>query len=279
MTVETVSEHRCFGGVQGYYSHQSRATQCAMRFSAFVPPQAADGKVPVLTYLSGLTCTEENFTVKAAVQRHAAEHGVIVVAPDTSPRGEDVPDEDRDDLGTGAGFYVNATEEPWAKHYRMYDYVVRELPEVVESQFPADMHRHGLFGHSMGGHGALTLGLRHPDQFKSISALAPICAPSHVDVGRAILRAYLGDDEAAWAEHDALSLIEAGRKTSKILIDQGDADEFYLGGNMKTEDFAAACERAGQPTDVRMQKGYDHSYFFVQTFMADHIAHHAALLG
>jgi S-formylglutathione hydrolase len=279
MTMETISEHRCFGGVQGYYRHAAASTNCPMRFSAYVPPHEPGARLPVLYYLSGLTCTEENFTVKAAVQRHAAERGIVIVAPDTSPRGEGVPDADRYDLGQGAGFYLNATVEPWSRHYRMYDYVVEELPALVAERFPIDPDRQGVFGHSMGGHGALTIGLRHPDRFRSVSALAPICGPSRVEFGKAILAAYLGDDPEAWAAHDAVSLIEAGRRTSEILIDQGDADEFYLGGNMMTETFEAACGKAGQPVEVRFQPGYDHSYFFVQTFIADHIAHHARIVG
>ena len=279
MKIETVSEHRCFGGVQGYYSHEATSTKCAMRFSAFVPSRAQSEPVPVLYYLSGLTCTEENFTVKAGVQRHAEQHGLLIVAPDTSPRGPDVPDDEAYDLGQGAGFYVNATQDPWARHYHMYDYVVRELPKVVAAALPADMDRQGIFGHSMGGHGALTIALHRPEVYRSVSALAPICAPSAIPFGQKILRTYLGDDKAAWEHHDATALVTAGKTTSPILLDQGDDDEFYQGGNMSTEDFAAACGAAGQALDLRMQKGYDHSYFFVQSFIGDHIAHHATALN
>lgn len=279
MTLETVSASKCFGGTQFVYAHDSAATRCRMQFSAYVPPQAADGPVPVLTWLSGLTCTEENFTVKAAVQRHAAEHGLLVVAPDTSPRGEGVPDDEAWDLGTGAGFYVNATADPWAAHYRMYDYVVDELPAVIGANLPADMDRRGLFGHSMGGHGTLVVALRNPEHYRSVSVLAPICAPTETGLGEKIFGAYLGPDRAAWREYDATELAKAGRTCAPILIDQGDEDEFFKMGAMKIDAFQAACEATGQPVTLRMQQGYDHGYFFVQTFVGDHVAHHAGVLN
>lgn len=279
MTLETVSANKCFGGTQFVYAHDSAATRCRMQFSAYVPPQAADGPVPVLTWLSGLTCTEENFTVKAAVQRHAAAHGLLVVAPDTSPRGEDVPDDEAWNLGTGAGFYVNATAEPWAAYYRMYDYVVEELPAVVGANLPADMNRRGLFGHSMGGHGTLTVALRNPDHYRSVSVLAPICAPTETGLGEKIFGAYLGPDREGWREYDATELVKAGHRCAPILIDQGDEDEFFRMGAMKIDAFQAACEAAGQPVTLRMQPGYDHGYFFVQTFMGDHVAYHAGALN
>ena len=279
MTLETVSASKCFGGTQYVYAHKSAATRCRMQFSAYVPPQAGDGPVPVLTWLSGLTCTEENFTVKAAVQRHAAEHGLLVVAPDTSPRGEGVPDDEAWDLGTGAGFYVNATQEPWAGHYRMYDYVVEELPAVVGASLPADMSRRGLFGHSMGGHGTLTVALRNPDHYKSVSVLAPICAPMQTGLGEKIFGAYLGADRADWRDYDATELVGEGHTCAPILIDQGDEDEFFKTGAMKIDAFQAACAAAGQAVTLRMQPGYDHGYFFVQTFMGDHVAYHAGVLN
>ncbi len=279
MSLETVSASKCFGGTQFVYAHDSATTRCRMQFSAYVPPQAADGPVPVLTWLSGLTCTEENFTVKAAVQRHAAEHGLLVVAPDTSPRGEGVPDDEAWDLGTGAGFYVNATADPWAAHYRMYDYVVEELPAVVGANLPADMNRRGLFGHSMGGHGTLAVALRNPDHYRSVSVLAPICAPTGTGLGEKIFGAYLGPDREGWREYDATELVKAGHRCAPILIDQGDEDEFFRMGAMKIDQFQAACEAAGQPVTLRMQPGYDHGYFFVQTFMGDHVAYHAGALN
>ncbi len=278
MTLETVSASKCFGGTQYVYAHEAKTTRCRMQFSAFVPPQAADVPVPVLTWLSGLTCTEENFTVKAAVQRHAAEHGLMVIAPDTSPRGEGVADDESWDLGTGAGFYVNATREPWAAHYRMYDYIVDELPEAVGANLPADVYRQGLFGHSMGGHGTLIVALRNPDRYRSVSVLAPICAPMQTGLGEKIFGAYLGPDRAEWRAWDATELVGDGHRCPPILIDQGDADDFYRMGAMKLDRFQEVCAAAGQPVTLRLQPGYDHGYFFVQTFMGDHIAHHASAL-
>ncbi len=279
MTLEEVSASKCFGGTQYVFAHPAETTNCTMRFSAYVPPQAADGPCPVLYYLSGLTCTEENFTVKAAAQRHAAEHGVIVIAPDTSPRGEGVADDEAWDLGTGAGFYVNATQAPWAAHYRMYDYIVEELPKVVAAGLPVDPGRQSLMGHSMGGHGTLVIALRNPDTYRSVSVLAPICHPTATDLGKRAFTAYLGPDEAAWRDYDAMELVRAGKRTRPILIDQGDADNFYKMGAMKVEEFRDACAAGGQEVTLRIQPGYDHAYFFVQTFTPDHIAWHAAALN
>ncbi|MDE0282794.1 MAG: S-formylglutathione hydrolase [Gammaproteobacteria bacterium] len=276
--MDTLSEQRCFGGVQGIYSHVSRETGTPMRFSVFAPPAAGEGTVPVLWYLSGLTCTEENFTVKAAAQRYAAEHGIMLVAPDTSPRGAGIDGEDDDyDFGTGAGFYVDATEPPWDGHYRMYSYVTRELPELVFARFPGDRDRQGITGHSMGGHGALPIGLRNPDTYGSISAFSPICAPMQCPWGRKALGGYLGEDRDAWKVHDATELIRAGALGREILVDQGDADDF-LGEQLKPELLIAVCGEMGQPVNFRMQPGYDHSYHFVATFIGDHVRFHAERL-
>jgi S-formylglutathione hydrolase len=278
MTADILSASKCFGGMQYVYEHAAETTQCPMRFSAFVPPQAETEKLPILYYLSGLTCTEENFTVKAAAQRHAAEHGIVVVAPDTSPRGDGIADDEAWDLGAGAGFYVNATQEPWRKNYQMYDYIVNELRRVVHETLPVDPMRESVFGHSMGGHGALTIALRNPDLFRSVSVLAPICAPIQTDLGKKVFSAYLGDDESAWRQYDATELVKDGHRTAPILIDQGDEDNFYKQGAMKLDEFQAACAKTGQPVTLRMQDGYDHGYFFVQTFTGDHIAYHAQAL-
>lgn len=278
MTLTTISENLCFGGTQGVYEHISSETGTPMRFALYTPPQARDGtKLPVLWWLSGLTCTEENFTVKAGAQRLAAEHGMIVVAPDTSPRGDDVPDEESYDFGKGAGFYVDATEDPWAANYRMYSYIARELPELVLANFPARADAQAISGHSMGGHGALTVALKNPGTYKSVSAFSPIVAPSAVPWGQNALGKYLGAGEAAWASHDATRLVESGARCPAILIDQGDADPF-LTEQLKPEVFETACANAGQPLEFRMQSGYDHSYFFIATFLADHFAWHAKAL-
>lgn len=278
--MKTVSENRCFGGVQGVYRHASTETGTDMRFAVYVPPQAESGKVPVLWYLSGLTCTEENFTVKAGAQRYAAEHGLILVAPDTSPRGAGIEGEDDSyDFGSGAGFYVDATEEPWSRNYRMYSYVTAELPELLFAQFPADRERQGITGHSMGGHGALTIALRHPHVYRSVSAFAPICAPSQCPWGQKAFSGYLGPDRAAWSAHDATALVESGARTAgTILIDQGGADQF-LERELNPELFVDACERHGQHVRFRMQPHYDHSYYFIATFIGEHIAFHAEALG
>jgi S-formylglutathione hydrolase len=251
-----------------------------MNFSVFVPPQAKDGPVPVLYYLSGLTCTEENFTVKAGAQRYAAELGLMLVAPDTSPRGPNVPDApDSWDFGSGAGFYVNATEAPWSSYYHMYSYVVDELPQVIAENFAIDSTRQGIFGHSMGGHGALVIGLRNPDKFKSISAFAPIAAPSQSPWGHKAFSGYLGINTKTWGQYDASQVVLTQTQPERpILIDQGTADPFLAQKQLLPEVFETACQQAGQPLTLRFQEGYDHSYFFIASFMADHVAHHASLL-
>ena len=280
---ETLTEHRCFGGTVGYYRHRSTANDCDMRFAVFVPPAASRGPVPVLTWLAGLTCTEETFMIKAGAQRVAAELGLMLVAPDTSPRGAGVPDAEDGawDLGLGAGFYLDATEPPWSAHYRMYSYLLGELPEVVAAAFPADPQRQGVFGHSMGGHGALVLGLRHPERYRSVSAFAPIAAPSRCPWGRKAFSAYLGDDRAGWAEWDATELVRRAGDLSgrpQILVDQGLADPF-LESQLHPQAFEAACAESGQALALRRHAGYDHGYFFIASFMEDHLRHHAALLG
>ncbi len=279
MTFERISETRSFGGTQGFYRHVS-ASCGPMELSVYVPPHPPGARLPVLYYLSGLTCTADNFTSKAGAQRTAAELGIIVVAPDTSPRGAGVPGEDDDwDFGTGAGFYVDATVAPWSARYRMYSYVSEELPALVDQAFPTlGAERRAIMGHSMGGHGALVIGLRAPERWRSISALAPIVAPSRVPWGHKAFRGYLGDDRAAWRAYDACELIGARQHPSKILVDQGTADKF-LDEQLKPELFAEACQAAGQDLELRMQDGYDHSYYFVATFIADHLRHHAARLA
>ena len=279
--LEKLSEARCFGGLQQTWKHASRATGTGMRFSIFLPPRALDGtKVPVLWWLSGLTCTDENFTTKAGAQRMAAALGLVVVAPDTSPRGEGVPDDPQGayDFGLGAGFYVDAAEQPWARHYRMETYVAEELRALVEGAFPVDPERQGISGHSMGGHGALTLALRRPGLWRSVSAFAPICAPSEVPWGRKALGGYLGPDEAAWRAHDACALIEDGARLPEILVDQGEADPF-LADQLRPERLEAVCEAAGQPLTVRRRPGYDHSYFYVASFIDEHLTWHAERLA
>lgn len=278
--IETVSENHCFGGVQGIYRHASRETGTDMRFSVYRPPQAERGPVPVLWYLSGLTCTEENFTVKAGAQRYAAEHGIMLVAPDTSPRGAGIEGEDDSyDFGSGAGFYVDATVAPWSRHYRMYSYVTGELPELLFGGFAADPERQGITGHSMGGHGALTIALKLPHTYRSVSAFAPICAPSECPWGQKALGGYLGPDRTAWAGHDATALVESGARTrDTILIDQGAADEF-LERELNPDLFADACERRGQHLTYRIHPHYDHSYYFIASFIGEHIAFHAQRLS
>ncbi|WP_343044433.1 S-formylglutathione hydrolase [Sphingomonas hominis] len=275
--LETVSTAKSHGGVQGVYRHASAATGTDMTFSVFVPEHAAGERLPVLWYLSGLTCTHANVTDKGEFRAACAEHRVIFVAPDTSPRGDGVPDEDRWDFAQSAGFYVDATEAPWSANYRMWSYVTEELPALVASAFPVDMARQGITGHSMGGHGALTVGLTHPDRFRSVSAFAPIVAPTQVPWGRALDR-YLGDDVAAKRRHDAVALIEDGARVRELLVDQGEADNFLV-EQLRPELLARACADAGIALELRMQQGYDHSYLFVSTFMADHVAWHAARLG
>lgn len=280
-TLELISQHRCFDGEQRYYRHDSDAIGLPMRFSVYLPPQAAQGRVPVLFYLAGLTCTEDTFMIKAGAQRFAAEHGLMLVAPDTSPRGAGVPGEDDGwDFGTGAGFYLDATQEPWRRHYRMESYVAQELFDIVTQDLPGDAGRAGIFGHSMGGHGALVLALRHQDRFRSVSAFAPIAAPSRCPWGHKAFSGYLGDDQAAWLQHDASALMAAAQRPfpGGILVDQGLADQF-LAQQLYPEALEAACAQAGQPLTLRRHEGYDHGYFFISTFIHDHIAFHAAQLG
>ena len=278
MILETVSENRAHGGTQGVYTHASQACGCDMTFAVYVPPHEEGAQLPVLWYLSGLTCTHANVTEKGEFRQACAEHGIVFVAPDTSPRGEHVPDAAEEyDFGKGAGFYVDATREPWAKHYRMRSYIERELPEVLAANFPVDMDRQAITGHSMGGHGALTVGLRNPQRFRSISAFSPIVAPSRVPWGEKALGRYLGDDRASWREYDAVALIEDGARHPHLLVDQGTADQF-LKEQLQTERLVAACEAAGMDAAIRMQEGYDHSYYFISTFMAEHVAWHARQL-
>lgn len=276
--METISKAKSHGGVQGVYRHNSAETKTAMTFAVFVPPQAAYGKVPVLWYLSGLTCTHANVMEKGEYRAAAAAHGVILVAPDTSPRGPGVPDEpDNWQFGSGAGFYVDATEAPYAANYRMSSYVLEELPALIAAEFPADMSRQAIFGHSMGGHGALTMALKNPERFRSCSAFAPIVQPSTAEWSRPALTKYLGADESAWRAYDAVALIEDGRRFPEFLVDQGTADSFLTTG-LRPELLDAACRKAGIPLTLHMREGYDHSYYFISTFMADHVAWHAARL-
>jgi S-formylglutathione hydrolase len=275
--VETLSENRSHGGRQLVVKHKSASTGTDMAFSIFLPPQAEQGQCPVLWYLSGLTCTHANVTEKGEYRAACAEHGLIFVAPDTSPRGEGVADDPEYDMGQGAGFYVDAAEQPWAANYRMWSYVTEELPELLAAEFPADMERQGITGHSMGGHGALTVALRHPDRFKSVSAFAPIVAPSQVPWGQKALSAYLGQDRAGWRKHDAVALIEDGARLPELLIDVGEGDPF-LEKELRPELLEDACRAAGIALTLRRQPGYDHSYYFISTFMADHVAWHAERL-
>jgi len=273
--MEALSTHCAHGGTLGVYRHASTSTQTPMTFSVFIPE--GEGPFPVLWYLSGLTCTHANVTDKGEYRAACAEAGIIFIAPDTSPRGEGVADDDAYDFGKGAGFYVDATEEPFAAHYQMRTYIEGELPALIAQNFPADMTRQGITGHSMGGHGALTIGLRNPERFKSISAFAPICHPMDCPWGEKALGGYLGNDRAAWRTYDAVALIEDGARAAKILVDQGKDDQF-LAEQLAPEALAAACEAAGIDLTLRMQDGYDHSYYFISTFMADHVRWHAAAL-
>lgn len=278
MTLTTLSESRSFGGVQRICSHLSRATGTTMRLSVYLPPAAERGPVPAVVFLSGLTCTEENFTGKAGAQRVAAELGLIVVAPDTSPRGDGVADDPAYDLGQGAGFYVDATRSPWAPHFRMRTYVADELPELIAAHLPVAPGALGIMGHSMGGHGALVLALHHPDRFRSVSAFAPICNPTAVPWGEKAFSNYLGDDRSAWQEHDACVLLARGRRfPGPVLVDQGEADKF-LTSQLRPDALEAACAAADQPLTLRRQPGYDHSYYFIASFVADHLQHHATAL-
>ncbi|MCW5222661.1 S-formylglutathione hydrolase [Verminephrobacter aporrectodeae] len=280
--MQILSEHRCFGGAQRFYEHDSGQTGLRMRFSVFLPPQAAAGDVPALLYLSGLTCNEETFAIKAGAQRLAAELGLALIAPDTSPRAANVEGESASwDFGVGAGFYLDATQAPWARFWRMESYIVEELLALVGAQLPISLQRLGIFGHSMGGHGALTLALRHPGRFQSVSAFAPICAPTQCPWGRKAFAGYLGSDPAAWAQHDASLLME--RQTAPpwpqgVLLDQG-LDDKFLTEQLQPELFRAACAQVGQPLELRMHPGYDHGYFFIQSFIADHLMHHSRILA
>ena len=280
MSVEQISANRCFGGEQRVYAHPSSETGTTMRFGIYLPPQSANGKVPVLFWLSGLTCTEENFITKAGAQRMAAELGVAIVAPDTSPRGLGYTGEDESyDFGTGAGFYVDATVDPWSRGYRMYSYIDQELPALVAAEFPVDLSRAGIFGHSMGGHGALVVALRNPARFRSVSAFAPICAPTRSPWGEKALSRYLGADRQAWAQYDASALVaDRGWPGPPILVDQGTADNFLV-EQLKPELLEQACKEAGVALRLRRQAGYDHSYYFMASFMEDHLRFHAANLA
>ncbi len=279
---EVISQHRCFNGTVGFYRHEATSTRCPMRFAVFMPPQAQSAQVPVLYYLAGLTCTEETFMIKAGAQRMAAELGIALVAPDTSPRGVKLPgDSDSWDFGVGAGFYIDATAEPWSRHYRMESYVTQELRHVIESHFSVDPARSGIFGHSMGGHGALTLALRHPDLYRSVSAFAPIVAPRQCPWGQKAFTGYLGSDTAQWSEHDATDLMtkmHGAARRPAILIDQGLADQF-LERELHPHLFEEACRKVGQPLILRRQAGYDHSYYFIASFVEDHLRHHALILS
>jgi S-formylglutathione hydrolase len=273
--METIAENRSFGGTQTVYKHASESCGCDMTFAVYLPPQAKDGPVPVLWYLSGLTCTHENAVTKGGFQEHAAKHGLAVVFPDTSPRGEGVANDDAYDLGQGAGFYVNAKRDPWKPHFQMYDYITKDLRGIVEG-LSGIGGKHGITGHSMGGHGALTIAMRNPSMFDSLSAFAPIAHPTQSDWGRKQLSAYLGDDEGCWAEHDSTLLLEEHGWKDDLLVDQGASDQFL--DLLKPEALAAAIAKRRQPATFRMQEGYDHSYFFVNTFAGDHVAWHAARL-
>ncbi len=275
--MQRVSDWTSFGGSQGVFSHASTATGTEMTFAVYVPDHPPGTKLPVLWYLSGLTCTHANVMEKGEYRRACAEHGVIFVAPDTSPRGEDVPDVPDYDFGQGAGFYVDATQKPWARHFRMRSYIEQELPALVAAEFPADMERQGITGHSMGGHGALTISLRNPGRFRSTSALAPIVSAMNCPWGEKALAGYLGDDRAAWREYDAVALIEDGARLPDLLIDQGTADNF-LDTQLKTNLLDEAAAKVDMRAEIRMQQGYDHSYFFIGTFMAEHVAWHAERL-
>ena len=278
-SIETISEQVSFGGTQGFYRHESAVCGGSMRFAVFQPPQAAQSPCAVLYYLAGLTCTEETATTKAGAQRLAAELGLVLVMPDTSPRGTGFDGATGDwEFGEGAGFYLDATQAPWSSRFRMYSYITEELPALIAARFPVDTTRCGIFGHSMGGHGALTMALKHPDRYRSVSAFAPIVAPSQVPWGQKAFSRYLGADEAAWHDYDASELVRRKPFPGTILIDQGEADKF-LEGQLKPERFEQACAEAGQPLILRRQPGYDHSYYFISTFIDDHLRHHARALA
>ena len=279
MALKVVSRSRCFGGTQFTYQHQSSETGTLMQFGAFVPPQADQHPAPVLWYLSGLTCTEENFIVKAGAQRIAAELGLLLIAPDTSPRGDEVPGDPTNsyDFGLGAGFYVDATQLPWSRNYRMASYVERELPALISSELPADVTRQSIMGHSMGGHGALTIALRNRAGYVSVSAISPICSPMNCPWGEKALNGYLGSNKENWRKYDACALLDDGARLTELLVDQGAADQF-LGIQLKPQLLERACARAGVPLTLRVHEGYDHSYFFISTFIEDHLRWHAQRL-
>jgi S-formylglutathione hydrolase len=273
------SEFRCFDGTVAYYTHYSASCNCEMNFAVYLPPQAQSQPVPILYYLSGLTCTEENFIIKAGAQRYAAEWGIMLVVPDTSPRNTGIPGEDDTwDLGSGASFYIDATVAPWQQHYQMYSYITQELPALITANFPVQSEKQSIFGHSMGGHGALICALKNPQQYLSVSAFAPIAAPMSCPWGNKMFTAYLGDDKQKWAEYDASELIKQTQLNSVILIDQGTADTFYQQKQLLPETFQSACQEVGQNLNLRWQTGYDHSYFMISSFIKDHIQHHATYL-
>ncbi|HEX2546230.1 MAG TPA: S-formylglutathione hydrolase [Ramlibacter sp.] len=277
--ITTLEEHRCFDGVQGFYEHASREVGLPMRFGVFVPSQAQLGPCPVLYCLAGLTCNEQTFAIKAGAQQHAARHGLVLVTPDTSPRNTGVAEADANwDFGTAAGFYLDATREPYGRHWRMESWIMKELPGVLHRHFRVRLDRAGILGHSMGGHGALTLALRHPGIFQTVSALAPICAPTEVPWGQKAFPGYLGDDPNVWALHDAVQLVARGGRAPHLLVDQGLEDQF-LATQLRPERLEEACAAAGQPLTLRRHAGYDHGYFFIQSFIGEHVAHHAAGLA
>lgn len=276
-TLKLQSESRCFGGIQAFYSHFSATCQTEMRFAVYLPPQAQTETVPILYFLSGLTCTEENFVIKAGAQQFAAQHGILLVVPDTSPRNTEIPGEDAAwDLGSGAGFYVDATAEPWRSHYQMYSYVVHELPNLIKANFPVQPDRESVFGHSMGGHGALICALKNPGRYRSVSALAPIASAMRSQLGQKALSHYLGPDQLHWRDYDASELVRTQQLDGEILIDQGTVDQFL--DDLMPQIFEQACAQVGQKLNLRRQEGYDHGYYFVASFMADHMRHHAKAL-
>lgn len=275
--MERIEHHACFGGWQEIYQHESATLGCTMNVAVYLPPQAEKGRVPVLYWLSGLTCTEQNVITKSGVQRYAAEHGIAIVAPDSSPRGEKVADNHLYDLGQGAGFYVNATQKPWAANYQMYDYVVQELPDLIEAHFPVTQER-SVSGHSMGGHGALVIALRNPGRYRSVSAFSPIVAPTQVPWGQKAFESYLGSDRETWKQYDTLELIATAEERLPLLVDQGTRDEF-LDKQLKPELLTQACEAAQHPLTLNMRTGYDHSYYFIASFIGEHLAHHAFALS
>ena len=280
MALEQIGSNQSFGGQQLRYKHQSAVLNCEMTFSIYLPPQAEKGPVPVLYWLSGLTCNDENFVQKAGAQQHAAEHGIAIVCPDTSPRGDGVADDPEGayDMGLGAGFYVNATQQPWAEHYQMYSYIIDELPALINGEFPVYSQRASISGHSMGGHGALTIALKNPGRYKSVSAFSPIVSPLSCPWGDKVLSNYLGDDREIWAQYDSVELVKSATEHLPVLVDQGDSDNFLV-EQLKTELLISAAKTADYPMQIRMQPNYDHSYFFIATFIGDHIAFHARALG